>query len=346
MNKPKSSLYVNLAYESQINRLAQNENPYGASPKAMEAVLKNIHKISLYPDVVLNELKEKLAAKHEVTTEEIIVSNGSGGIIDSLVKRMLTNGYNMVVPELSFVAYKLCAAIYNRECRLAPMENYSISLKNVAQHCDEKTQLIFLANPNNPTGTIFTHDEITEFLSKIPPQTIVVLDEAYCQYVDSSLYPNSMQLLRKHTNVMILRSFSKIYGLAGLRIGYGIAQKPIIEELESNRLPFLVGTIANIAALSALDDEEHVRESARLNAESREYLYKELTALGYHVIPSQGNFFFISFPTTPERDQMHDTLMANNMVVRKMESFGDDRSIRISLGRKEDNIRLLECLMK
>lgn len=346
MNKPKSSLYVNLAYESQINRLAQNENPYGASPKAMEAVLKNIHKISLYPDVVLTELKEKLAAKHEVTTEEIIVSNGSGVIIDSLVKRMLTNGYNMVVPELSFVAYKLCAAIYNRECRLAPMENYSISLKNVAQHCDEKTQLIFLANPNNPTGTIFTHDEITEFLSKIPPQTLVVLDEAYCQYVDSSLYPNSMQLLRKHTNVMILRSFSKIYGLAGLRIGYGIAQKPIIEELENSRLPFLVGTIANIAALSALDDVEHVRESARLNAGSREYLYKGLTALGYHVIPSQGNFFYIYFPTTFERNQMYDTLLANKMVVRKMESFGDDRSIRISLGRKEDNIRLLECLMK
>ena len=346
MKKKESPLYVNLAYESQINRLAQNENSYGPSPIATEAVLRNIQKISLYPDVVLTELKEKLAAKHMVTPEEIIVSNGSGAIIDYLIKRMLSHRENMVVPEISFVAYKHCASIYNRECRLAPMENYSISLEKVAQCCDGKTRLIFLANPNNPTGTIFTHDEIAEFLIKIPPQTIVVLDEAYQEYVDNPLYPDSIQLYRKHPNVVILHSFSKIYGLAGLRIGYGIAQKPIIEELEKNRLPFMVGSIANIAALAALDDKKHIRESARKNAKDREYLFNGLTALGYHVIPSQGNFLFIAFPTTVERDLMHDTLFANKMVVRKMETFGDNRSLRISLGRKEDNIRLLECLMK
>jgi len=346
MKKPKSPLYVNLAYESKINRLAQNENPYGASPKAKEAILKNSHKISLYPDVVLNELKEKLASKHGVSPGEIIISNGSGVIIDSLAKRMLTNGENMVVPEISFVAYKLCAAIYYRECRLAPMDDYSISLENVIQCCDENTRMIFLANPNNPTGTIFTNDEISEFLKKIHDQTIVVLDEAYKEYVNDPLYPNSIELFRKHPNVMILHSFSKIYGLAGLRIGYGIARRPIVEELENNRLPFLVGTIANIAALAALDDEEHVRESARLNSESRDYLYKELTALGYNVIPSHGNFLFISFPSTIERDQMHDTLLENHMVVRKMEAFGDNRCIRISLGKEEANIKLIECLKK
>jgi len=346
MKKPKSPLYVNLAYESQFNRLAQNENPLGPSPKAREAVLRNLHHISLYPDFVLNELKEKLAAKHEVTHEEIAVSNGSGAIIDHLINRMISNGDNMVVPELSFVVYKLCAAIYKRECRLAPMENYSISLENVAQCCDENTRLIFLANPNNPTGTIFTHDEISEFLSKIPPQTIVVLDEAYCEYVDSPLYPYSIQLFRKYPNMVILHSFSKIYGLAGLRIGYCIANQSFVEELETNSLPFKVGSIANIAALAALDDEEHVRESARMNAEGREYLIKALTTLGYNVIPSQSNFLFSSFASTSERDQMHDTLLANKMVVRKMEAFGDNRSIRISLGRTEDNIRLLECLMK
>lgn len=346
MKKTESPLYVNLAYESHVNRLAQNENPYGPSSFAKETILRNINKVSLYPDVVLTELKEKLAAKHNVSPEEIIVSNGSGAIIDHLVKSMLTNGENIVVPEISFVAYKLCAAIYDRDCRLAPMVNYSTSLFNVAQCCDEKTRLIFLANPNNPTGTMFTHDEIAEFLINIPSQTIVVLDEAYKEYVDNPLYPDSIQLYRKHSNIVILHSFSKIYGLAGLRIGYGIAQKSIIDELEKNRLPFMVGTIANLAALAALDDQEHVRESARLNSEGRDFLYKELTALGYNVIPSQGNFIFISFTTTLERDQMHDTLLVNKMVVRKMESFGDSRSIRISLGRKEDNIRLLECLVK
>ncbi|MFH1297926.1 MAG: histidinol-phosphate transaminase [Bacteroidota bacterium] len=344
MRKKESPLYVNLAYESQVNRLAQNENSYGPSPLATEAVLKNIHKMSFYPDVVLTDLKEKLAAKHKVISEEVIVCNGSVAIIDYLVNRMLSHGENMVVPEISFVAYKLCAAIYNRECRLASMVNYSISLDKVAQCCDEKTRLIFLANPNNPTGTIFTHDEIAEFLLRIPPEILVVLDEAYKEYVDNPLYPDSNQLYRKHSNVVILHSFSKIYGLAGLRIGYGIAQRPIIEELEKNRLPFMVGSIANIAALAALDDKEHIRESARKNAEDREFLYDGLTGFGYHVIPSQGNFLFISFPTTVERDRMYDTLFANKMVVRKMEAFGDNRSLRISLGRKEDNIRLLECL--
>lgn len=346
MKIKETPVYVNLPYEGEINRLAQNENPYGPSPAATEAIKRNIHKVSFYPEVVLTELKEKLAAKHEVTPEEIIVSNGSGAIIDYLVKRMLSHGENMVVPEITFVAYKLCAAIYNRECRLAPMADYSISLEHVAQCCDKKTRLIFLANPNNPTGTIFTHDEITEFLSGIPPQTIVVLDDAYHEYVDHPLYPDSIQLYRKHPNVIILHSFSKIYGLAGLRIGYGIARHPVIEELEKNRLPFVVGSIANIAALAALDDKEHIRESARKNAQDRELLFNGLTALGYHVIPSQGNFLFISFPTTAERDLMHDTLFANKMVVRKMEAFGDNRSLRISLGRHENNIRLLECLRK
>ncbi len=346
MKKPEAPLYINLAYESLIKRHAQNENPLGPSPKAREAVLRNIHSLSLYPDVVLTELKEKLAAKHKVSPEEIIVSNGSGAIIDYLVKRMMSDGENMVLPEISFVAYKLCAAIYGREYRLAPMENYAISLENMVWRCNGKTRLIFLANPNNPTGTIFTHDEIAEFLNRVSPETIVVLDEAYYEYVDDPLYPDSIQLYRKHPNVVILHSFSKIYGLAGLRIGYGIAKKPIIEELEKNRLPFMVGSIANIAALAALDDQEHVRKSARMNAEGREYLLKGLTQLGYHVTPSQGNFLFISFPTTRERDQMHDTLFANKMIVRKMEAFGDDRSVRISLGKTDANIRLLECLKK
>lgn len=344
MNITRTPLYVNLAYDGEMNRLAQNENPYGPSPLAVEAVRNNVHRISQYPDVVLTELKEKLADRHGVTPEEIVIANGSGAIIDYLTKTTLPNGTNMVVPEISFVAYKLCAAIYKRECRLAPMEDYAISLDRIAERCDEDTRLIFLANPNNPTGTIFTHDAIADFLAGISDQTLVVLDEAYLEYVDDPLYPDAIQLYRKHPNVIILHSFSKIYGLAGLRIGYGIARKPIIDRLEGNRLPFMVGTVANIAALAALDDEEYILHSARSNAEGRAYLYKELTALGYQVVPSQGNFLYVSFPDTAERDRMYDTLFAHKLVVRKMEAFGDSRSIRISLGRKEDNIRLAECL--
>lgn len=346
MKKQESPLYVNLDYEGHVKRLAQNENPYGPSPLAKEAIAQNINKISLYPDVVLTELKEKLAAKHHVSPQEIIVSNGSGAIINSLIKFMMGNTENIVVPEISFVAYKLCAAIYERECRIVPMKNYSIDLHQIAQSCDEKTRLVFLANPNNPTGTIFTHTEIVEFLNQIPPDTIVVLDEAYREYVNHPDFPDSIQLFKNHVNVIILHSFSKIYGLAGLRIGYGIGQKSIIESLEKKRLPFAVGSIANIAALASLDDKEHIRESASLNAGSRDFLFNELSRLGYQVIPSQGNFIFISFPSTAERDQMHDTLMENKMVVRKMEAFGDSRALRISLGSKEANGQLVDCLKK
>ncbi|OIP00247.1 MAG: histidinol-phosphate transaminase [Bacteroidetes bacterium CG2_30_33_31] len=344
MKKKESPLYVNLAYESEMNRLAQNENPYGASNLAKEAVLENINKMSLYPDVILMELKEKLAKKHGVSPQEIIVSNGSGAIIDHLVNCMPHNGENMIVPELTFVAYKLCAAIYRKECRLVPMENYSINLHKIADNCDKKTHLVFLSNPNNPTGTIFSHDEIVEFLDRISSKTLVVLDEAYKEYVTDVSFPRSIELYNKYPNIIILHSFSKIYGLAGLRIGYGIARTSVIEELEKNRLPFMVGTLANIAALAALDDMEHVSESARKNAKGREILFQELSGMGYNVIPSQGNFLFISFATTEDRNKMYDTLLANKIVVRKMESFGDNRALRISLGRTAANIRMLDCL--
>ena len=346
MKKEKAPAYVNLAYEAQVHRLAQNENPRGASPKALEAVLKSTHKMSHYPDVIVTDMKNKLALRHKVTPREIIVSNGSGMIIDSLVQWALPNGYNMVVPEISFVAYKICAAIHQRECRLAAMDNYAISLDNMARLCDHNTRLVFLANPNNPTGTMLSHDEIEGFIMKMPAHTLVVLDEAYWEYVDDPVYPDSLALYKKYPNVMILHSFSKIYGLAGMRIGYGIAPKNIVGDLEVSRLPFTVGTVANIAALAALDDNEFVRESARINSVGRAYLHRELTKLGYRVIPSQGNFIYIHFPSTEDRDKMHDTLMANKMVVRKMEAFGDDRAIRISVGIQADNVKLVECLEK
>jgi histidinol-phosphate aminotransferase len=339
-----TSLYVNLPYESRVNRLAQNENPYGPSPKAMEAVLKNIHEISHYPNVVETEMKEKLADKHRVKPEEIIVSNGSVAIIEYLVRQMMPYAGNMVIPQITFVAYKLCAAIYSKECRLVPMDNYSINLNRVAEYCDEKTRLVFLANPNNPTGTIFSHEEIAGFLQKMPAQTLVVLDEAYIEYVQSPLYPDSIQLFKKYPNVIILHSFSKIYGLAGLRIGYGIADQAIVTELEDNRLPFMVGTISNIAALAALEDDEYVKKSISLNARGRDYLYKGLTELGYKVIPSEANFLYVSFPSTAERDIMHDRLFANKIVVRKMESFGDSHSLRISIGKRNTNIQIMKCL--
>lgn len=341
---PKVPFYVNLEYERQMNRLAQNENPYGPSPLALKAVLDNIDKISHYPDAILVELKEKIAKKFGITREEVIVSNGSGAIINYLMRKVVGENGNIVLPELTFVAYKLSATIYKKDFRLAPMQDYAISLHNIEKCCDENTKLIFLPNPNNPTGTIFNHDEIASFLERIPSTTLVVLDEAYKEYVDNKNYPDSGLLRAKHPNLIIFRSFSKIYGLAGLRVGYGIARKEIITELEGGRIPFTVGTLSNIAALAALDDDDYLNLSKERNSKARELLFNGLTRLGYKVIPSEANFLYVSFCTPEDRDKMHDRLMLNKMVVRKMDAFGDGCALRISVGTLEHIERIIACL--
>jgi len=344
MKDNKSPLYVNLAYESGVIRSAQNENPYGASPRVLDAILKNINCVSLYPDFILTELKDKLAKKNRVTSDEIIVSPGSCALIDQLISRMVKDNENIVIPKLTFIVYKLCAGIHNRECRQAAMQNYYISLNNIFNLCDRKTKLIFLANPNNPTGTIFTHSQIINFLNKIPEEIFVILDEAYNEYVSDKDFPNYIAILKQYKNVIILRSFSKIYGLAGLRIGYGIAQKPVIEDLEKNKVPFSVSTISNIAALAALEDKAYVHKCVIKNAQGRELLVNCLSALGYKILPSQGNFVFVYFPTTVERDKVHAILLKNKIIVRKLEPFGDSKSLRISIGKTHDNRKILDCL--
>lgn len=343
-NADEKPLYVNLAYENDFIRLAQNENPYGASPKVIEAISKNMNCTSLYPDVVLFELKDKLAHMFGFEPNEITIGPGSCSLIDQLIFRMVQSGENIVIPKLTFVAYKLCASIHNREYRQAEMENYLISLDNILNLCDAKTRLIFISNPNNPTGTIFTHAEIIDFLEKVPENIHVVLDEAYNEYVTDKDFPNSFEILKKYKNVIILRSFSKIYGLAGLRIGYAIARSPIIEDLEKTRIPFSVSTIANIAALTALEDTAHLKECAEKNANGREMLITGLSALGYNVIKSHSNFIFVYFTSIAKSDKMYQRLLENKIIVRKMDAFGDTCSLRISIGKNEVNCRILDCL--
>lgn len=344
MKVKKTPLYTNLAYERDFIRLAQNENPYGASPKVIDAILKNRNSVSLYPDFVLVELKEKLAQKSGILASQISIGPGSCSLIDQLIFRLVKTDENIIIPKVTFIAYKLCAGNHDRELRQAEMINYHISLKNILNLCDSKTRLIFLANPNNPTGTIFTHAEIIDFLNKLSDKTYIVLDEAYNEYVTDKNFPDSFEIFRKYKNVILLRSFSKIYGLAGLRIGYAIAGEPIIEDLENTRVPFSVSTIANIAAIIALEDVGYVKECVAKNTIGRDELSKGISALGYNVVPSQANFIFIFFTSKAERDDMYQRLFENKIIVRKLDSFGDNRSLRISIGKTEENRRILNCL--
>ncbi len=346
MKETKAPLYANIAYASDVIRLAQNENPYGVSPKVIEAIHKNMNSVSLYPEVVLTELKNNLAELNQVSSELITVSAGSCSMIELLTFRLVKEGENIVIPEITFIAFKLCADIHQREYRLAKMENYAISLKNILAQCDNKTRLIFLANPNNPTGTIFTHNEIIEFLKQVPKETYVVLDEAYFEYVDNKDYPDYQTIIKQFDNVIILRSFSKIYGMAGLRVGYCIAKKSVVEDIDKNRIPFTITTLSNYAALEAIKDTDHVNFCVARNAEGRELLVNGLTKLGYNVIPSQSNFVYIYFSSSEERDVLYNKLFENKIIVRKMETFGDGNSLRISIGKTEENQKIMECLLK
>lgn len=342
----ENPLYVNLNYRKDIIRLAQNENPFGASPKVQEAILKNINHISLYPDVIHSDLKEKLALKNNVGPDEIIIAPGSCSIIDQLISRLVQPGENVVIAKLSFIAYRLCAQIYNRECREAEMENYSVSLNNILALTDEKTKLIFIANPNNPTGTYFNDTELHTFLDKIPSSTYVILDDAYNEYVNANDFPDVVSIYKQYKNVLVLRSFSKIYGLAGMRIGYGLLKKDLTTDFETYRIPFSVNSVANIAALAALNDTEFISVCAETNSREREFLCNNLSELGFNFVPTQSNFIFLYFSSVQERDRIYDLLYASSIIVRKMDSFGDNKALRISIGKPEANRLITDCLKK
>ena len=340
-NKTK---YDSVNYTDKFIRLAQNENPYGASPKAISAIQENLNLVSIYPDVKQQELRQLLAEKAKVDVSNIVVGAGSVSIIETMIKTFVNKDEHIVFPKISFTAYKVLAEIYGVHFRSAEMNNYITDLSIISKSCDDKTKLVFLANPNNPTGTIFHHNELVKFLQQINPNTLVIIDEAYFEYVNDPSFPNSLELLNNYPNVVILRSFSKIYGLAGLRIGYGIAHQTIINKIENQRTPFTVNILATVAAIASFKDDDFIEYSIKSNDEQRNYLYISLKNLGFNVLPSQSNFLYLYFYTKLERDVIYDQLIDAGLQTRKMEPFGDEKALRISIGDENANQKIITCL--
>lgn len=336
--------YDTVNYGAELIRLAQNENPYGVSPKAVAAIQENLSLVSHYPDVKQLELRQLLADKANVDIDNIVVGAGSVSIIETMIKTFVNKDEHIVFPKISFTAYKVLAEIYGVNFRIAEMNNYRTDLSIISKLCDEKTKLVFLANPNNPTGTVFHHDELKNFIEQINPNTLVIIDEAYFEYVNDPSFPNSLELLNKYPNVVILRSFSKIYGLAGLRIGYGIAHQNIINKIENQRTPFTVNILATVAAIASFKDDDFIEYSIKNNNEQRNYLYTNLKNLGLNVLPSQANFLYIYFYSKLERDVIYDQLIDAGLQTRKMEPFGDEKALRISIGDEIANKKIVACL--
>lgn len=323
-------------------KLASNENPLGPSPKAMEAARAVLGESNRYPDGGTHWLRQTLAERRGVTPEEIFVGLGSSEIIDLASRVLLRAGLEGLTSEGSYTPFSIVIRASGADLVLVPQRHFAYNLQAIVKAITPKTGVIYLANPNNPTGTAFRAKELDEFVSAVPDGVLVVLDEAYIHYAESVGLSDSVEIYRKRKNLLILRTFSKVYGLAGLRIGYAIGRPELVSVMNKLRTPFNTSGVAQAAALAALDDEEHVERCIETNGRERKRLSEGLKKLGLRPVASETNFVFI--PVGPEAKAMSDELLHLGVIVRPLGWMGFPEAIRISIGTAEENGKLLEAL--
>ncbi len=324
-------------------KLASNENPLGPSPKALEAIRGALGSLHRYPDGSGYYLREKLSERLGVPFGGIVLGNGSNEIIELSIRAFLLPGDEVIMPSPSFMLYKLVVQWMGGKAVHIPLNNLAIDLKKTSEAVTARTKIIFVNNPNNPTGSLISRQAFDAFLDSIPPETIVVLDEAYIEFARDPDTPRGFDYMgRKGPYVITLRTFSKAYGLAGLRIGYGVMDGFLAECLNKVRQPFNTGALSQVAALAALDDEDFLHRSQNIIWEGLQYLYREVEKLGLNYVPSQANFFLIEVPGDAKR--FYEAMLRQGVIVRAMNSYGMDRYIRINAGLPEENERFIRSL--
>jgi histidinol-phosphate aminotransferase len=323
-------------------KLASNENPLGPSPKAMEAARHALGEANWYPDGGSKHLRKVLAKRLRVRFEEVFVGLGSSEIIDLASRVLLRPGLDGITSEGSFTLFAIAIRASGAKLIQTPMKKFTFDLDAIAAAVTPLTRVIYIANPNNPTGTAFGAAEFAAFLKKVPDDVLVVLDEAYREYAARTDLPEALKLFRQHNNILTLRTFSKVYGLAGLRIGYGIGHPTLVAEMNKLRTPFNVTNVGQSAALAALDDTEHVHRSVEINREERKRLYEALRKLGLFPVPSETNFLFI--PIGPHAKSLCDELLLEGLIVRPLGWMGFPEAIRISVGSPDQNTKLLDAM--
>jgi histidinol-phosphate aminotransferase len=323
-------------------KLASNENPLGPSPLAMEAAQRALKEANRYPDGGGYYLRQKLAARCGVAMEQVFLGLGSSELIDLSARALLSPVMEAVASEGSFPLYYIAVRATGAKLVEVPLREYSFDLDTMAAAVTAKTRVIYLANPNNPTGTLFSAEEFERFFARVPAEALVVLDEAYCDYVERADYTRSLEIARRAPNLLVLRTFSKVYGLAGMRIGYGIGPADLLEELNKVRTPFNTSSVAQAAALAALDDAEHVRRSVESNRAGLKQLASGLTAMGVPFVPSHTNFLLVELgeDTKPVAEE----LLRRGVIVRPMAWMGFPNAIRVSVGTAEENQKFLAAL--
>jgi histidinol-phosphate aminotransferase len=325
-------------------KLASNENPLGPSPKAMEAVKRALAESHRYPDGGTHRLREKLAALHGVTPEQIFMGLGSSEIIDLASRVLLGPGKTGITSEGSYAPFSVAIRASGAKLVRVPLREFAFDLRAIADAVTNEARVVYLANPNNPTGTAFGMAELEDFFSRVPGDVLVVLDEAYIHYAERAHMPLSVEIFRARKNLLIMRTFSKIYGLAGLRIGYGIAQTGVVAAMNKLRTPFNVSGVAQAAALAALDDDAHVRRSIETNRVERKRVFDDLTKLGLRAVRSEANFVFVDIG--PDAQAICQELLQGGVIVRPLGWMGLTDAIRISVGTPEENGKMLASVAK
>jgi histidinol-phosphate aminotransferase len=325
-------------------KLASNENPYGPSPLGVEAARAALASANLYPDGGSFALRQKLAARHGVDAAQILVGAGSNEIIDLLVQTFCGADDEVVAPQVSFIAYKLAAEKNRRPFREAPTPaSLGYHLDAILGAITARTKILFLANPNNPTGAYLPRAAFERLVDELPARVLLVADEAYFEFAAAADYPDARAYLGRRARMATLRTFSKIYGLAGLRVGYMIASAELNDFVHRIRLPFNVSAPAQAAALAALDDEAHVRRAREGNAAELPRLSAELAALGLEVYPSQTNFILVGVGARDGR-QLYGALLKKGIIVRPMSGYGLVHHVRITVGTPAQNARLVRAI--
>jgi histidinol-phosphate aminotransferase len=337
--KPIEELQRELGLKRVI-KLASNENPLGSSPKALTALREGSSDLHRYPDGGAFRLREALADRWKVTLDQVILGNGSDEILGLLARTFLAPGDEAVMADQTFVIYKMEVTAAHGKPVVVPLKQWRHDLQAMAAAVTDRTRLLFLCNPNNPTGTMVTADEVEMLLSHMPAHVVVVFDEAYFEYVGSRQFPDSMAYVKQGRNVIVLRTFSKIYGLAGLRIGYGVATAEITNFLNRVRPPFNANSLAQRAALAALGDEEHVARSRAVNGAGMGQIVRGLSSLGFTPIPSEANFVYVDVGR--DGRTVFEALLREGIIIRHIEG----PMVRVTVGLEEENREFLAALKR
>jgi len=327
-----------------VVKLASNENPLGASPKAVEAFHEIADSLHLYPRGDAPKLIDSIAKKYGVKTNQIVIGNGSDEIIDMVGKAFIRQGDKCLGVTPTFSVYKFTTLSNGAEFIGVGEGEVKADLDSLLTAIDGNTRVVFICNPNNPTGHYYTESEIRAFLAKVPKNVLVFLDEAYAEFATASDYPKLFGALDEFPNLFINRTFSKIYGLAGLRVGYAIGNAEVIRALWKVKPPFDVNQAAQVAAIAALDDTAHVEATRKMNAEGIGVLTREMNALGFKVLPTQANFICVKIGERAK--ELVAFLEQNGMIVRGLTSFGMPEYIRVTIGKPEENAFLVELMKK